>query len=161
VVEHHLGDDLQPTLVRLPDEGPEIPEGAVVRMHSLVVGDIVATVLERGWVVRQEPDRRDAEVLEVVELLRQSGEIADPVAVAVVERTDVQLVDDRVLVPEGRRWLVSADRIRGIISARAHGEDQPRSEDRSGRQRMEDLAQRCWGPLAVIRLVAEPQLDTG
>jgi hypothetical protein len=56
----------------------EIPEGAVVGVHSLVVGDIVATVLERGWVVRQEPDRRDAEVLEVVELLRQSGEIADP-----------------------------------------------------------------------------------
>ena len=123
VVEHELGDDSQPTLVRLPDEGPEIPERAVVGVHSLVVGDIVATVLERGWVVRQEPDRRDAQVLEVVELLRQSGEIADPVAVAVVERTDVQLVDDRVPVPEGCRWPVFADRIRGTISARAHRKD--------------------------------------
>jgi len=113
----------QPTLVRLPDEGLEIPEGAVVGVHSLVVGDIVATVLERGWIVREEPDRRDAQVLEVVELLRQSGEIADPVAVAVVERTDVQLVDDRVPVPERCRWPVFADRIRGTMSARAHRKD--------------------------------------
>ena len=44
--------------------------------------------------------RRDAEVLQVVELLRQAAEVADAVAVAVVEGADVDLVDDRVLVPE-------------------------------------------------------------
>ena len=36
---------------------------------------------------------------DVVEPLHQTGEIADAVAVGVVERLDVQLVDDRVLVP--------------------------------------------------------------
>ena len=37
---------------------------------------------------------------EVVELLDQPAKVADAVAVAVEERPDVQLVDDRVLVPE-------------------------------------------------------------
>jgi len=47
-------------------------------VHLLEVSDIVATVLEGGRIVRQKPDRRDAKVLKVVELLRQPGEIADP-----------------------------------------------------------------------------------
>ena len=37
---------------------------------------------------------------EVVELAGQPGEIADAVAVAVGERLDVKLIDDRVLEPE-------------------------------------------------------------
>src|SRR5262249_58331671 len=46
-----------------------------------------------------QPQRGDAEVLQVVELLGQPGEVADAVVVAVGERLDVQLVDDRRLVP--------------------------------------------------------------
>jgi hypothetical protein len=41
---------------------------------------------------RQEPDDVDAELLHVVELLGQSIEVADPVAVGIVEGLDVQLV---------------------------------------------------------------------
>src|SRR6185369_1543615 len=43
---------------------------------------------------------RDAERLQIVELLQQAREVPDAVVVAVVERLDGQLVDDRVLVPE-------------------------------------------------------------
>jgi hypothetical protein len=78
VVEHQLGDDFQPTLVRLTNEGFEVPERAVVGVDPLEVSDVIAAVLERGRVIRQKPDRRDAKVLKVVELLRQPGEIADP-----------------------------------------------------------------------------------
>ena len=39
------------------------------------------------------------EVLEVVELLDQAGEVADPVVVAVEERLDVQLINDGIFVP--------------------------------------------------------------
>ena len=38
--------------------------------------------------------------MEIIQLLSQSGKIADAVIVAVVKRTNVQFVDDRVLVPE-------------------------------------------------------------
>lgn len=39
-------------------------------------------------------------LLQIVELLRQAGKVADAVIVAVGERLDVQLVDDGVLVPK-------------------------------------------------------------
>lgn len=38
--------------------------------------------------------------MEVIQLLSQSGKIADAVIIAVVKSTDVQFIDDRVLVPE-------------------------------------------------------------
>jgi len=58
VVEHQLGDDFQPTLVRLTNEGFEVPERAVVGVDPLEVSDVIAAVLERGRVIRQKPDRR-------------------------------------------------------------------------------------------------------
>jgi hypothetical protein len=45
--------------------------------------------------------------VQVVEALGETAEIADAVAVAVVEGADAQLVDDRVLVPE--RLAVAGD----------------------------------------------------
>ena len=65
-----------------------------------VIGDIISIVLPRRRRKRQQPDRGHAEVLQIIELLRQAAEIAHAVAVAVVKRSHVQLVDDRVFVPE-------------------------------------------------------------
>ena len=100
VVADELGDHPQAAPVRLADELAEVAHRAVVGVDAEVVGDVVAVVLERRRVERQQPDRRDAEVAQVVELLGQAPEVADPVAVAVAEGADVDLVDDRVLVPE-------------------------------------------------------------
>ena len=100
VVEDQLGDDAQAALVGLADERLEVAQRAVLGLTLGVVGDVVAVVLQRRRIERQQPDRGDAQVLQVVELLGQPLEVADAVAVAVVEGADVQLVDDRVLVPE-------------------------------------------------------------
>src|SRR6185437_577832 len=44
----------------------------------------------------------DAKTLDVVELLHQPGKVTDTVTVRIEKRFDVELVDDRVLVPE---WI--------------------------------------------------------
>ena len=87
-------------LVRGADERLEVVERAVARMDVPVVGDVVAVVAQRRREERQQPQAGDAEPLQVVELLREALEVADAVVVAVEERLDVRLVDDRVLVPE-------------------------------------------------------------
>src|SRR5438132_5459497 len=69
-------------------------------MNPRVVRDIVAVILERRRVEGQQPKRADAQVLEVVELLHEPPEVADAVIVAVAEGANVELIDDRVLVPE-------------------------------------------------------------
>ena len=116
-----------PARVRRRDELAEVLERAVVRVDALVVGDVVAVVLERRREERQEPQAGDAEVLEVVELLDEPAQIADAVVVRVVERLDVRLVDDRVLVPErvlrapplGRRHPGRPPRLARCTAARA------------------------------------------
>ena len=108
VVDHQLGDDPQAAAMCLAQEDAEVIQRAQVGIDALVVGDVVAVVAQRRRVEGQQPERRDAQIVQVVEPLRQAGEIADAVAVAVVERADAQLVDDRVLVPE--RVVVADDR---------------------------------------------------
>ena len=78
----------------------EILHGAEVGIDRAVVGDVVAVVAAGRGIERQQPERGDAELLQIVELFGQSGKIADAVIVAVGEGLDVQLIDDGVLVPE-------------------------------------------------------------
>src|SRR5258708_31762022 len=95
-------------------------------MHAAVLGDVVAIVAARRGIERQQPDRVDAELSDVVELLDQAGEIADAVVVAVEERFDVELVDDRVLVPQrirGEWQRASFLRPRHCRSAWPHAPD--------------------------------------
>jgi hypothetical protein len=86
--------------MRRRDEALHVRHAAVVGMDRAVLADVVAVVAPRRGVEGQEPDRVDAELGDVVELHQQSGKIADAVIVGVEERLHVQLVDDRVLVPE-------------------------------------------------------------
>ncbi len=74
----------------LAQEGSEVPHVAVGGIDVAVVGDVVAVVLQRRGIKRQQPDGRGPQVLQIVELLREASEIADAVAVAVVKGAHVQ-----------------------------------------------------------------------
>lgn len=129
VVDHELGDHPQPARVRLADEAAHVRERAVVGMHAAVVGDVVAVVAARRRIERQQPHRVDAELRDVVELRDQAGEIADAVVVGVEERLHVQLVDDRILVPQRR--VGDAGRFSPARAARpsGHVRDELRAAD--------------------------------
>ncbi len=99
VVDDQLGDDAQLQPVRLLEHLAEVVERAVLRVDLVVVGDVVAVVLERRGVERHQPDRVDAEVLDVAELGGEALEVADAVVVGIEEGLDVELVDDRIHVP--------------------------------------------------------------
>ena len=102
VVHHQLGNDFQIAAMGFVEEFAEVVERAVLRIDIHVIRDVVAIILERRRKERLQPDRGDAQVLNVVEPLGQAAEVADAVVVAVAECAHVQLVDDRVLVPRLR-----------------------------------------------------------
>ena len=79
----------------------EIMQRAVVRMDAVVIGDVVAVVFQRRRIEGQQPERRDAEVLEIIEFFGKPLEVADAVAVAVAESAHVNFVEHRVFVPLG------------------------------------------------------------
>ncbi len=99
VVEHQLGDHAQAPLVGLVEQLRHVVDAPVRGVHAHVVGDVIAAVAQRRRVERQQPQRGDAEVAQVVELADEAGEIAHAVAVGVVKGAHVQLVDQRVHVP--------------------------------------------------------------
>ena len=100
MVDDQLGDDADAAPMRLLDEALDVVERAVLGMDAGVLGDVVAVVEPRRGIEGQQPERVDAELGDVVELGDQAGKVADAVVVGIEERLDVQLVDDRVLVPE-------------------------------------------------------------
>jgi hypothetical protein len=115
VGQDELGDDAQTAPVRLAQEEAEVPQAAIGRMDLAVVGNVVPVIAQRGRVEGEEPERGHAQTLQVVQLLHQSLEVADAVAVAVVEGSDMQLVDDGVLVPGG--VIAGADDVEGALLA--------------------------------------------
>ncbi len=100
VIEDQLDDHAQPEGVRVLEELGEVLQRAVAGMDARVVRDVVPVVAERRRVHRLQPQAVDAERGEVFELAGQAAEVADAVGVAVGKRLDVQLIEDRVLVPE-------------------------------------------------------------
>src|SRR6516165_2025496 len=104
VVDDQLGDDSQIAAVRLAHEGLEIGHPPVGWVDALVIGDVITVVTQRRGVKWQQPQRSDSEIAEIIELAAQALKIADAVVVGVKEGLYVQLIDDRVPVPQRVRY---------------------------------------------------------
>ncbi len=100
VVQDHFHDHAYAALMGRLQETFEIFKIAVAGMDRGVIGNVVAVVAQRRRKKRHEPDGIDAQLLKVVELLRQTAEIADSIRVGIEKCADVDLVDDGVFVPE-------------------------------------------------------------
>ncbi len=130
VIDDELGDHPQLSTLRLLHEAAKVLHGAEIGIDVAVVRNVVAVVAAGGGIERQQPERRDAEILQIVELFGQPREIADSVAVAVGKGLDVQLVDDGVLEPE----LVVIELGFGLdLGSDVHGTTFTQSSERAAR----------------------------
>jgi hypothetical protein len=57
VVHDELGDHPEAAALRLLHKALEVGDRAVLRMHVVVIGDVVAVVLERRRIEGLQPDR--------------------------------------------------------------------------------------------------------
>jgi len=99
VVEDQVQDDADVAGVCLVEEGGEVCQRAVLGRDVRVVGNVVAAVQERGWIMRRQPDRIDAETGQVIEPGSHSREVTDAVPVAVREAARIDLIEDGPLPP--------------------------------------------------------------
>ena len=100
VIDDEVDDDADAALLAAMGELDEIAERAVARIDAVIVGDVVAVVLAGRGLKRHQPDRGDAEPVQIIEPAHQALEVADAVAVGVHVGADGQAIDDTVLVPE-------------------------------------------------------------
>ena len=85
VIDDQFGDHFESEPVRLMQQGAKIIQRAELRMHVLVIGNVVAVVLERRGVEGHQPKGVDTQVPDVFELRGQTLEIADAIVVGVEE----------------------------------------------------------------------------
>jgi len=111
VIDDQLRDDAQAAYVGRSHHFAKVVERAVLRVHVLVLGNVVAIVTQRRRVERHQPDGVDAQRLHVVELGSHTLEVAHTIVVGVEKRLDVELVDHRVAIPLGIVLAVEFDRL--------------------------------------------------
>ena len=85
VVDDVVHDDADAALLGLGDHAVEVGHGAVFGIDGGVVGDVVAVVDAGRGIHGRDPDGVDAEVVEVVEARGDAVDVADAVAVGVLE----------------------------------------------------------------------------
>ena len=117
VVDDEIDDDANAALFAAMGELDEIAERAVAGIDTVVVGDIVAIVAAGRGLERHQPDRGDAEAVQIIEPAQQALEIADAIAVGVHIGADGQAIDDGVLVPE----IVDHARAASVVPPRCGG----------------------------------------
>src|SRR3954463_16433468 len=100
VIDHQIDDHADAALTAAMGELDEVAQSTVPGIDAIIVGDVVAVVLARRWLERHQPDRGDAEALQIIQPAQQSFEVADAVAVGIHISADGQAVENRVLVPE-------------------------------------------------------------
>ncbi len=101
VIKDQFGDDTNAAAVGGAQQLFKVTQSVVDRVDGVVVGDIITVVpLWRG-VEREEPERRDPELLQVIEFTDQAAKIADAIGIGIGKSLDMQLVDHCIPVPEG------------------------------------------------------------
>ena len=100
MVDTEIDQHADAAAVRLAHELHKVAARAEPWIDTVVVGDVVAVVTARRGLERCQPDRVDAERLEIVKPPAETFEVAASVSACVKERLDIEAVDDRVLVPK-------------------------------------------------------------
>ena len=100
VIHDELDHHLQVAVVSGLKKCPKIVDRAIHRVNVQVIGYVIAVILERRGEKRQQPQASDAQILQIIQFLQQSRKIADSIRIAVLERADMQFIDDGILVPQ-------------------------------------------------------------
>src|SRR5437763_15846106 len=94
VIQHDVQHDLHATSVRSLDESIEVGERTELRIHVLVIRNVVPKIRLRRWIKWRDPNGIHAKVGQIVEALADPVQIPNTVVVAVLKAPNVELVED-------------------------------------------------------------------
>ena len=99
VVRYDIDDYLDTGPMRGRSHRIEVIHGTEAWIHVAIVDHVVAAVGQIGWIERRQPDRIDAQLLQIIHLFGDTGDVAQSVAVHILETARINLVDHRLLPP--------------------------------------------------------------
>ena len=102
-VRPHLVDDhFQASLVRRLQQCLEVIKRPEQRIDLAIVGDVIPEIAHRALEERRQPHPIDAQRLHMIQLCRNTLEVADAIAIRVHERAGIDLVEHRTAPPASR-----------------------------------------------------------
>ena len=85
MVGHQIEDQLHATLVYFRQQAVEILQGAEYRVNVRIIGNIIAEIVHWRRIDRRKPDRIHTQsIAQVIQALSDPGQVAHPIAVAVL-----------------------------------------------------------------------------
>src|SRR5260370_11693740 len=99
VIGNKIHDPADVAFLRFADHSVEIRERAVKWIDACIVRNVVAEIHQRRRVHRANPNRVDAEVAKVIQSGRNPVDVANAVAVRILEAARIDLVNNGVLPP--------------------------------------------------------------
>ena len=99
VAGNQIHTDLDSFGMCILNESYQIRVRAETRVYLIVVGDVIATVLELAAEHRADPDRIESQILDIIQLRADSLQVAIAVTIAVLERRRVDVVDGSGIEP--------------------------------------------------------------
>src|ERR1700730_6369536 len=102
MVRYQIENDLQIARMRRSDQRIEIVQRAKYRIDVQIVGDVVAKVGHGRRENRRQPDRINSEIEEIRQTIDDSRQIADSVAIRVLKRPWINLVEYSLSPPRNR-----------------------------------------------------------
>src|SRR5215208_8160674 len=99
VVHDQIQEDSNAPFPRQTGQLAEVAKASQIRIHAVEVGNVVAVVATRAAMDGIEPEAGDADSGEIVQSADQSAQITATISIGILERSDVEAVDDRLLIP--------------------------------------------------------------
>src|SRR5258708_19727599 len=78
----------------------EVAKRAIGRVDVTKIRDVIAIIFPRRRIERQQPNRGDAQIFQVVELFGKAAEITYSVAVLIEKCSDVKFINNGIFVPK-------------------------------------------------------------
>jgi hypothetical protein len=97
---HEIKDHLEAAAINLGKQAIEVLHRPKDSVNPIVVSDVVSESGHGRRVDRRKPDRIDAQLHQIIQALQDSIQITNAVAITIVKRTRVDLIDDSMLPPD-------------------------------------------------------------
>ncbi len=85
MINNQFRDDTDTAFMSGGDEALDVSQGAVIRMHTAIVRDVVAVIQQRRRIEWQQPDRVDAQISDIIEAGNQAAKVADAIIIPIKE----------------------------------------------------------------------------
>src|SRR5450631_1078436 len=99
MVWHKIQDQFETVRVYSGEQRVEIDHRAEQRIDAGIIANVIAKILHRRRKYRREPDRTNAKLSEIGKPTDDTRQVADAIAIAVLKRARVDLINDSGFPP--------------------------------------------------------------